>query len=147
MTRTALLLRLTGAAFAILVAVGRLVWIGTRDERMDPVVRAWYITAPDAPFPHHVFTFHQDGTMSQANADAGDQQSGDSDGAGTWTRRGRSMVGVLAETTAAPVRRSAPAASSHPQRDRRHAHQYGRGALLRHGRPPRTRTATHISAR
>jgi hypothetical protein len=45
-------------------------------------------------------TFHQDGTMEQANPDAGDAHTSDSDGMGVWEMRGGQVVGKFVEITA-----------------------------------------------
>lgn len=66
----------------------------------DPVVGAWFVNAPDAPFAYHMFTFHADGTMSQANPDAGNPDTSDSDGMGVWKRSAGAIVGKFVEVTA-----------------------------------------------
>ena len=71
---------------------------GTPDP--DPVVGAWFVNAPDAPFAYHMFTFHADGTMSQANPDAGNPGTSDSDGMGVWKRSAGTIVGKFVEVTA-----------------------------------------------
>ena len=68
--------------------------------RADSVVGTWIVTAPDAPFPHHVFVFNADGTMQQANPDAGNAETSDSDGKGIWERRGSQVEGKFVEFTA-----------------------------------------------
>jgi len=52
----------------------------------DPasIVGVWSVTMPEAPFPYHLFVFHSDGTMQQANPDAGDAHTSDSNGMGVW---------------------------------------------------------------
>jgi hypothetical protein len=37
----------------------------------NPVVGAWLVHDPNAPFPYHMYVFNADGTMQQANPDAG----------------------------------------------------------------------------
>ena len=69
-------------------------------QRADSVVGTWVVKAPDAPFPHHVFVFNADGTMQQANPDAGNADTSDSDGKGIWARRGGKVVGKFVEFTA-----------------------------------------------
>jgi hypothetical protein len=49
------------------------------------IVGVWSVTMPEAPFPYHLFVFHPDGTMQQANPDAGDAHTSDSNGMGVWT--------------------------------------------------------------
>ena len=92
--------RRVAATVLVSAAVVVLVWIIARDKPADPIVGSWSVTASDAPFPYHVFSFHADHTMSQANPDAGDTASSDSDGLGTWTRTGRTIVGRFTEITA-----------------------------------------------
>ncbi len=40
----------------------------------NPLVGAWLVQDPNAPFPFHMYVFNADGTMQQANPDAGDSQ-------------------------------------------------------------------------
>ncbi len=54
------------------------------DRRVSPIVGAWYVRDPGAPFPYHMYVFNADGTMQQANPDAGDPHGSDSDGKGIW---------------------------------------------------------------
>jgi len=68
--------------------------------RVDSVVGTWVVHAPDAPFPHHVFVFNADGTMQQANPDAGNALTSDSDGKGIWARRDGKVIGKFVEFTA-----------------------------------------------
>lgn len=54
------------------------------------VVGTWIVRDSDAPFPIHMYVFNSDGTMQQANPDAGNPNSSDSDGRGIWVKeRGR----------------------------------------------------------
>lgn len=53
-----------------------------------------------APFPYHMYVYNADGTMQQANPDAGDPHSSDSDGKGVWTSRDGHVVGRWVEITA-----------------------------------------------
>jgi len=69
-------------------------------QGVDSVVGTWVVKAPDAPFPHHVFVFNGDGTMQQANPDAGNADTSDSDGKGIWARRDGKVVGKFVEFTA-----------------------------------------------
>lgn len=64
------------------------------------VVGVWFVTFPDAPFKYHMCTFHSDGTMEQANPDAGDAHTSDSDGMGVWVREGGKIRGKFVEVTA-----------------------------------------------
>lgn len=69
-------------------------------QPQDAVVGAWLVHAPDAPFTQHVFLFHADHTMQQANPDSGDTNTSDSDGGGTWRRDGNVIRGKFVEVTA-----------------------------------------------
>lgn len=56
--------------------------------RANPIVGTWLVQDPNAPFPYHLYVFSGDGTMHQANPDAGDPRMSDSDGKGVWQARG-----------------------------------------------------------
>lgn len=64
------------------------------------IVGVWFVQFPDAPFKYHMCTFHSDGTMEQANPDAGDAHTSDSDGMGVWVREGDKIRGKFVEVTA-----------------------------------------------
>ena len=66
----------------------------------NPIVGTWFVRDPDAPFPYHMYVFNADGTMQQANPDAGDPHSSDSDGKGVWVRDGDFVKGKWVEVTA-----------------------------------------------
>jgi len=66
----------------------------------DGVVGTWVVKAADAPFQYHMFVFNADGTMQQANPDAGDENTSDSDGKGIWIRKGGKVIGKFVEITA-----------------------------------------------
>ncbi|MGH8137789.1 MAG: hypothetical protein ACREVV_06280 [Steroidobacteraceae bacterium] len=55
---------------------------------------------PEAPFQYHMFIFNSDGTMQQANPDAGDSNSSDSNGMGVWVPDGARIKGKFVEVTA-----------------------------------------------
>jgi hypothetical protein len=65
-----------------------------------PVVGTWFVKAPEAPFQYHMFVFHSDGTMQQANPDAGDPNTSDSNGMGVWVTEGERFRGKFVEVTA-----------------------------------------------
>ena len=69
----------------------------------NPIVGAWLVKDPNAPFPYHMYVFNADGTMQQANPDAGDPHASDSDGKGIWVTDGDRIkgkwVGVVADRT------------------------------------------------
>lgn len=71
-----------------------------RDPHSDPLVGAWLVKIPEAPFPLHLFLFHADGTVQQANPDAGDPNTSDTNAMGAWRREGDTYVGRIVELTA-----------------------------------------------
>lgn len=68
--------------------------------RLPPIVGTWLVNDPNAPFPYHLYVFNGDGTMQQANPDAGDPRSSDSDGKGVWIARGGRVEGKWVELLA-----------------------------------------------
>jgi hypothetical protein len=58
------------------------------DRKANPIVGAWLVKDSAAPFPYHMYVFNADGTMQQANPDAGDPRTSDSDGKGVWIEDG-----------------------------------------------------------
>ncbi|MQY30121.1 hypothetical protein [Nocardia aurantia] len=68
-------------------------------SQAHPIVGVWEVTAPDAPFPHHVMTFHADGTMAQSNPDLGNRGTSDSGGMGIWRADGGEIAGKFVEYT------------------------------------------------
>ncbi len=66
----------------------------------NPVVGAWLVKDPNAPFPYHMYVFNGDGTMQQANPDAGDPRTSDSDGKGIWATNGDRIKGKWVEVLA-----------------------------------------------
>src|SRR3954452_17625494 len=77
------------AAFAAAAFVGGLMlWSQSSSAAGKSIVGVWFVRFPDAPFKYHMCTFHADGTMEQANPDAGDAHTSDSDGMGVWELRG-----------------------------------------------------------
>lgn len=65
-----------------------------------PVTGVWLLVAPDAPFRHHVFTFHGNGTMAQSNPDGGNRNASDSAGMGLWQQDGDVVRGRFVEVHA-----------------------------------------------
>lgn len=103
------LFHVTAAAVlvAAVVTVGTAVPSAVRDAAAAvgrpsaSVVGAWFVSAPDAPFPRHVFVFHADGTMEQSNPDAGDTDTSDSAGFGQWSSpRSGEVTGRFGEVKA-----------------------------------------------
>jgi hypothetical protein len=70
------------------------------DRKVNPIVGAWFVKDPAAPFPYHMYVFNADGTMQQANPDAGDPHSSDSDGKGVWVADGDRIKGKWVEVIA-----------------------------------------------
>jgi hypothetical protein len=71
---------------------------GARERQ--PIVGAWQVSIPEAPFPYHVFVFNADGTVQQANPDAGNANTSDSDAMGAWVLEGDGVKGKVVELTA-----------------------------------------------
>ena len=69
-------------------------------SRANSVVGVWIVSDETAPFPFHMYVFNADGTMQQANPDAGDSRTSDSDGKGIWVAKGVRIVGKWVEITA-----------------------------------------------
>jgi hypothetical protein len=65
-----------------------------------PIVGTWVVQDPNAPFPYHLYVFNADGTMQQANPDAGDPRTSDSDGKGVWRSAGGRVEGKWVELLA-----------------------------------------------
>src|SRR5579862_9950177 len=70
------------------------------ERKINPIVGAWLVKDPGAPFPYHMYVFNGDGTMQQANPDAGDPHSSDSDGKGVWVADGERIKGKWVEVIA-----------------------------------------------
>ncbi len=64
------------------------------------IVGTWIVEDAAAPFPFHMYVFNADGTMQQANPDAGDAKTSDSDGKGIWVATGDRIKGKWVEITA-----------------------------------------------
>jgi hypothetical protein len=64
------------------------------------IVGTWMVRDPNAPFPWHMYVFNADGTMQQANPDAGDPHTSDSDGKGIWVADAQTVRGKWVEFTA-----------------------------------------------
>jgi len=74
----------------------------------NPVVGVWFVNDVDAPFPYHMYVFNSDGTLQQANPDAGDPNSSDSDGKGIWAADGGRIKGKWVEVMADRVTHKFP---------------------------------------
>ena len=71
-----------------------------RGMQPHPIVGAWYVKNLGAPFQYHMYVFNADGTMQQANPDAGDASESDSGGRGVWVADGPRIRGKWVEITA-----------------------------------------------
>jgi hypothetical protein len=69
-------------------------------KNTSPVIGTWFVKIPEAPFQYHLLVFHLDGTMQQANPDAGDPNTSDSNGMGVWAADGDGIKGKFVEVTA-----------------------------------------------
>jgi hypothetical protein len=67
---------------------------------ISPIVGTWVVHDPNAPFPYHLYVFNADGTMHQANPDAGNPRTSDSDGKGIWADRGDHIESKWVELSA-----------------------------------------------
>lgn len=95
----------SGMTFAVLLpAVAALGLPGCTHNntasKANPIVGAWLVKDSAAPFPYHMCVFNADGTMQQANPDAGDPRTSDSDGKGVWMEDGDSIKGKWMEVVA-----------------------------------------------
>ncbi|MBL8583705.1 MAG: hypothetical protein JNL61_15965 [Rhizobiaceae bacterium] len=87
-------------AAAVMMVAAMAGSVRAEEAAHDPIVGTWLVKAPDAPFTHHMFVFNADGTMQQANPDAGNPDNSDSDGKGVWMRDGDLIKGKFVEVTA-----------------------------------------------
>jgi hypothetical protein len=89
-----------GALAALCVSTAACHQASVDQHDLSPVVGTWLVTAPEAPFPLHMFAFHPDGTVQQSNPDAGDPNSSDSNAMGVWLADRDGIRGKLVEITA-----------------------------------------------
>ena len=66
----------------------------------SPIVGAWMVRHSAAPFQYHMYVFNGDGTMQQANPDAGNARTSDSDGKGIWVLERDTIRGKFVEMRA-----------------------------------------------
>ena len=73
-----------------------------RSTPPNTIVGTWFVEDDGAPFHQHMYVFNADGTMQQANPDAGDPTTSDSDsdGKGIWIADGSHIRGKWMEITA-----------------------------------------------
>ena len=67
---------------------------------VSSIVGTWLVKTPEAPFAWHLYAFHPDGTVQQANPDAGDPNTSDSNAMGAWQVEGDHIKGRIVEFTA-----------------------------------------------
>lgn len=89
-------------AAALLFSVFAIIGVSGCNEAYAPngVVGAWMVHHSAAPFSHHMYVFNADGTMQQANPDAGNARTSDSDGQGIWIADGDRITGKFVEMRA-----------------------------------------------
>jgi|SRR5579871_1005221 len=88
-------------AFALLLAIAATGCSSSSSgEKQSSIVGTWIVRDSAAPFPVHMYVFNADGTMQQANPDAGDAKTSDSDGKGVWISNGDRVRGKWVEITA-----------------------------------------------
>jgi len=85
---------------ALLLSAAGCTTPSTNVRPASPIVGAWVVRAPQAPFPLHMFVFHSDGTVEQSNPDAGDAKTSDSNLMGIWVPDGGGFRGKLVEVAA-----------------------------------------------
>jgi len=97
----------TGACIKVFIAVAVFLsalsgcsTLPAKRSGAQQIVGAWFVEIPEAPFQYHMFIFNSDGTMMQANPDAGDPHTSDSNGMGVWVAEGDRVVGKFVEVTA-----------------------------------------------
>ncbi len=87
------------AAIALILPAGCIA-VPVREHSETSIVGAWVVKYDKAPFPYHMQVFNADGTMQQANPDAGNAGSSDSDGKGIWIAEGAHFRGKWVEIRA-----------------------------------------------
>lgn len=85
----------------VIAAVGVSAMFGCKElPKPHPVVGVWVVRHSAAPFQYHMYVFNGDGTMQQANPDAGNARTSDSDGKGIWVMEGDTVRGKFVEIRA-----------------------------------------------
>jgi hypothetical protein len=85
---------------SVLAAALLLFASGAAARDRPAIVGVWLVKDSAAPFPWHMYVFNADGTMQQANPDAGNPRTSDSDGKGVWKLVGKRVTGKFVEITA-----------------------------------------------
>jgi hypothetical protein len=99
MTKCLISLIVIASAFSLLGSAG-CSKISDGDNKYNRIVGTWVVKDTAAPFHYHMYVFNADGTMQQANPDAGDANTSDSDGKGVWVIDGDHIKGKFVEVTA-----------------------------------------------
>ncbi len=87
--------------YQVITAVGFSAMFGCKElPKPHPVIGVWVVRHTAAPFQYHMYVFNGDGTMQQANPDAGNARTSDSDGKGLWVAEGDSVHGKFVEVRA-----------------------------------------------
>jgi len=89
-----------GTLFALCLGIPACHRTSLNQRDRAPIVGAWLVEIPEAPFPLHMFIFHADGTVQQSNPDAGDPNTSDSNAMGVWLADGVGIKGKIVEITA-----------------------------------------------
>lgn len=84
----------------LLLLVGQCATPALAAKQQNAVIGTWIVEHSAAPFPVHMYVFNADGTMQQANPDAGHVGSSDSDGKGIWVADHGMIRGKFVEITA-----------------------------------------------
>jgi hypothetical protein len=92
--------RIFSRFFAALIGALALLSPLAAAEKLPPIVGVWLVKDSAAPFPWHMYVFNADGTMQQANPDAGNPRTSDSDGKGVWKMVDGRVRGKFVEITA-----------------------------------------------
>lgn len=87
------------AAITALLPAG-CVSVSVNERSGASIIGAWIVKYDKAPFPFHMQAFNADGTMQQANPDAGNARTSDSDGMGVWVAEGGHIRGKWVEIRA-----------------------------------------------
>ena len=89
--------------FAGVIALAGLLACGG-SPTAHPIVGVWVVKHQGAPFPYHRYVCNADGTMQQANPDAGNPRTSDSDGKGIWIGAAEATAIAYAQQGVVPPR-------------------------------------------
>ena len=91
---------ITLGVFAFCVGLSACHRLSGGNDNSSTIVGSWFVKIPEAPFQYHMLVFNSDGTLQQANPDAGDPNTSDSNGMGVWVPEGDRIRGKFVEVTA-----------------------------------------------